>query len=332
MMRSKKTEQKQAVSVLLGVIGLLGVVGLSVPAQAMPILLPAGEIAKLDYIGAEFFLENPSTTNFQVDPGESFEGALLFTNITNGSGSKNLSGQLANKELTLHFKFTALRTFSTMDPANDLDHIDFGLVGDDFVRFYVGEGPTKNFDLSLLDPISLSSGFPPPLPLPARAEIPRDDIIAMANDGELWIEILPGDDFFESVNDRVPGTTPPFQTRNLAWQNITVNNTGYSFLPTEFFTSLGLPGISPDHVWDGNLHGDHAVQMAFTNEAFAFSPSFFMPNAANDATVFPNPDGFTFNIRGSFFLRAATPEPLTASMGLMSLAVLSAATRRRRWA
>lgn len=330
MMKPKTRGQRQMVRALLGAVLLQGVLGLSAPVQAMPIILPTG-IATLDYIGAEYFIDNNG--DFRVDPGDAFEGALLITNIGNGSRPNGQPGQLADKELTVHFRFTAERVYDTVNPN---DHIDFELVApDDFIRFYVGEGPTKNFDLSRFAPVDLSGGFPPPV-LPDNSTVPRSEIIDTANDGELWLEILPGAGFFESVNDEVPGRGGPFRTRNRAWMDVTVNNTGYSLLPTEFFTVLGLPGISPEHTWEEVPHDTgHPVQLGFINEAFAFPPSLFLGDGNGgvlNPLIDPNPDGFTFNIRGSFFVRTPIPEPITASMGLIGLAAIGLGARRRRWA
>lgn len=139
-------------------------------------------------------------------------------------------------------------------------HLEFA---PDFFRLFVGSGTTKNFDAA------------------------APDAVARATDGELLLEVLPGP-FFESVNDPINGAPT-----NRAWLNVTNNLTGYDLGDAQFPSLLGKDS---SHVFGGQRHGDHLVQMYFEN--------------------FPGPSDlaqYSFGIRGDVYLHPI-PEPSTFSL------------------
>jgi hypothetical protein len=194
-------------------------------ARAGSITLPVGRIAQLDYSGYETF--HDLNGNSVADAGDYFDGIAQFRAIKAQPGGPDLSGQLADKELTVHFRFTVI------GGSSGSGHLEFGLKPDDFFRLYVGEGAAKNYD--------------PTAP----------DAVARAIDGALWLAVEPGP-FFESVNDAQPGGA----TLNRAWMDLTTNNTGYELAAATFPSLLGR---DPSHTYLGEAHGDHAAQLYFEN-------------------------------------------------------------------
>jgi hypothetical protein len=256
----------------VGLLLVQAVLAFPATARAELITLPGYDIARLDYTGYETF--HDLNGNHIADAGDFFDGIVKFQSIKNAAGTIDLSGQLANKELTAAFRF------SVIGGSSSSGHIEFGLLPPDFFRLYVGTGATMNWD--------------PTAP----------DAVPRATDGDLWLAILPGP-FFESVNDRQPSGA----TLNRAWMNVAINNTGYGLAMVPFPTLLGE---DPTHTYQGQVHGDHAVQMYFENSVAG--PS--------------NVPGFTFQIFGPVFLEAV-PEPSTLTLaGLGALGLLGYARRR----
>jgi hypothetical protein len=200
---------------------------------ATPIItLPIGEATRLGYAGQELFVD--TNKNGRPDAGDVFEGVVSITAISGGASGTDLSAQLADREITSHFRF------SVTGNSGDFSHLEFGLLPGDSFNLFVGQGGSKNFDPS------------------------ASDAYARASDGQLWLGIQPGL-FFESVNDRqIDGST-----LNRAWADITANNTGYLLSP-EFLRTL--LGGDPQHFIGGQIHGDHAVQAIFDNRVAGFSP------------------------------------------------------------
>lgn len=217
---------------IIGAVLAGGVLGSPVTARAELITLPVGEIARLDYTGLETF--HDLNGNGVADAGDFFDGIVQFRSIGTATGTVDLSGQLAAAELTAQFRF------SVIGGSSSSGHIEFGLLPEDFFRFYVGTGVTKNYD--------------PTAP----------DALARATDGPLWLAILPGG-FFESVNDRLLNGA----TLNRAWMDLATNHTGYGFAAVPFPTLLGE---DPSHTYLGASRGDHAVPFYFENRVAGRSP------------------------------------------------------------
>lgn len=234
-------------------LGLAGLINLS---HALPFTLPSGEITRLSYVGQELFID--ANGNGLPERGDAFQGIVNISQIQGATTGDNFSSQLADKELTGHFRF------SITDHSSNFSHLEFGLLSGDFFNFYVGQGPSKNFDPS------------------------APDAYARASDGQFWLGIQPGG-FFESVNDGQPNGT----TLNRAWSDITINDTGY-FLHSDFLrTALGREA---QHIIGSQSHGDHSTQGIFDNQTAGFSP--FSPqftfNIFGEFDVFAVPEPSTW--------------------------------------
>ena len=211
----------------------LGLVGLSSECFAIPlIMLPAGEITHFTYAGQERFID--TNENDLIDAGDIFEGVVSINRILGATSGIDFSSQLADKEITSHFRF------SVTGNSTDFSHLEFGLLPGDSFDLYVGHGSSKNFDPS------------------------APDAYDRASDGQLWLGIQPGK-FFESVNDRQSDGT----TIGRAWLDITVNNTGYLFAPALLRTLLEKDA---QHSIGAHTHHDHSVQAIFDDRVAGFSP------------------------------------------------------------
>jgi hypothetical protein len=234
-----------------GLIGLLGVC-----AAAPIVMLPVGEITRLSYAGQELFID--TNNNGRPDTGDVFEGVVSVTAIAGAASGTDLSAQLADREITSHFRF------SVTGNSSDFSHLEFGLLPGDSFNLFVGQGGSKNFDPS------------------------ASDAYARASDGQFWLGIQPGV-FFESVNDRQSDGS----TLNRAWADITANNTGYLLTPEFFRTLLGR---NAQHDIGAQSHGDHSVQAVFDNQVAGFSPYFprFTFNIFGELDVYAVPEPATW--------------------------------------
>lgn len=202
----------------------LGLVGVSRVCFAIPlIMLPTGEITRFTYAGQERFID--TNENNLPDAGDIFEGVVSINQIRGATSGVDFSSQLADKEITSHFRF------SLTGNSADFSHLEFGLLPGDSFNLYVGQGSSKNFDPS------------------------APDAYDRASDGQLWLGIQPGV-FFESVNDRQSDGT----TLNRAWLDIAVNNTGYLLASDLLRTLLGKDA---QHSIGSHTHNDHSVQVIF---------------------------------------------------------------------
>src|SRR5687768_11808266 len=203
-MRRISMELKRGYSFARWIVGLgLGLLGLISPSQATPLLiLPTGEITRVSYTGDEVF--NDVNGNGLLDTGDVLEGVAAARRIQGATSGTDFSGQLADMELTSHYRF------SVIDHSSDFAHVEFGLLPGQFFNFYVGQGAAKNFDTS------------------------SPDAFARASDGELWLSIRP-ESFFESVNDKKADGT----MLNRGWANAAINRTGYTLNDDLLRTILG---------------------------------------------------------------------------------------------
>ena len=235
-------------------LGLGGV--LNVCHSTPLIVLPAGEITRLNYTGQELFID--SNNNKRPDAGDVFEGVISVNQISGATSGADFSGQLADKEITSHFRF------SITGNSSDFSHLEFGLLPGDSFNLYVGQVASKNFDPS------------------------APDAYARASDGQLWLGMQPGP-FFESVNDRQSDGT----TLNRAWADIAVNNTGYLLASDLLRTLLGKDAL---HSIGGQPHNDYSVQAIFDNRVAGLSPFFpqFTYNIFGEFDVFPVPEPATW--------------------------------------
>lgn len=235
----------------------LGLGGVLSVCHATPlIMLPVGEITRLNYAGQELFID--SNKNGRPDAGDAFEGVVSINQISGATSGADFSSQLADKEITSHFRF------SITGNSTDFSHLEFGLLPGDSFDLYVGQGSSKNFDPS------------------------APDAYARASDGQLWLGIQLGL-FFESVNDRQPNGT----TLNRAWADIAVNNTGY-LLASDFLRTL--LGKDAQHSIGGQAHNDYSVQAIFDNQVAGpspYSPQFTF-NIFGELDVFLVPEPATW--------------------------------------
>jgi PEP-CTERM putative exosortase interaction domain len=231
-------------------LGLASLVSLSHAAPL--IVLPAGEITRLSYVGQEFF--DDKNGNHLPDRGDVFKGVVNITQIHGVASGADFSSQLADNELTGRFHF------SIIDQSSDFSHLEFGLLPGDFFNFYVGQGSTKNFDPS------------------------ASNVYDRASDGQFWLGLKPGG-VFESVNDRQSNGS----TLNRAWADITVNNTGY-FLHSDLLRTI--LGKDAQHRVGSQFHGDHSTQAIFDNQVAGASsfPSQFTFNIFGEFDVFAVPE------------------------------------------
>ncbi|MGH8762734.1 MAG: hypothetical protein ACREUR_05810 [Nitrosospira sp.] len=235
-------------------LGLGGVFGV---CHATPLItLPAGEIARMNYTGQELFID--ANHNGRPDAGDAFEGIVSISQIWGATSGADFSSQLADKEITSHFRF------SVTGHSIDSSHLEFGLLPGDSFNLYVGQGSSRNFD-------------------PTAA-----DAYARASDGQLWLGIQPGS-FFESVNDRQPDGSP----LNRAWADVSVNHTGY-LLASDFLRTL--LGRDAQHYIGGQAHNDHRVQAIFDDRIAGLSPYFpqFTYGIFGEFDVFPVPEPATW--------------------------------------
>lgn len=230
---------------------LMAAISIDAAANQVPIRLPTNQIVQLDYAGIEYWNDTSpnGSPNFVVDTGDSFQGLLLIDRITGKRTGRDFSNQLYEKELIIHFKFCVV------DGPDENDHLEFDIC-DGFFRFYVREEPNEPL---VLDPMTYS----------------EEDMVALAETGSSWMEILP-DTLFQSVNDPDPnpisGTTG---TLNRAWSYISTNNTGYDLLSRRIRSRLGENG---DHLWRKYHRPDLKAPFTFDNHVNlppnfdAFSP------------------------------------------------------------
>jgi hypothetical protein len=231
----------------------LGLACLACLSHAAPlIVLPVGEITRLSYAGQEFF--DDRNGNHLPDRGDVFKGVVNITRIQGAASGADFSPQLADNELTGRFHF------SIIDQSSDFSHLEFGLLPGDFFNFYVGQGPTKNFDPS------------------------ASNAYDRASDGQFWLGLQPGG-VFESVNDRQPNGS----TLNRAWADISVNNTGY-LLETDLLRTI--LGRDAQHMVGSQSHGDHSTQAIFDNQVAGPSsfPSQFTFNIFGEFDIFAVPE------------------------------------------
>jgi len=235
----------------------LGLGGVLSVCHATPlIMLPAGQITRLNYAGQELFID--SNGNKRADAGDVFEGVVSINQILSTTSGADFSSQLADSEITSYFRF------SVTGNSIDFRHLEFGLLPGDSFNLYVGQGSSKNFDPS------------------------APDAYARASDGQLWLGIQPGL-FFESVNDRQSDGS----TLNRAWADIAVNNTGYSLASDLLRTLLGRDA---QHSIGDQTHSDHSVQAIFDNQVAGPSPYSpqFTYNIFGEFDIFPIPEPATW--------------------------------------
>lgn len=214
----------------------LGLLGLFSPSHAIPLLiLPTDQITRVSYTGHDVLYD--MNRNGQPDTGDIFEGIAAATHIHGAVTGTDLSNQLADAELTSHYRF------SVVGHSADFNHLEFDLLPGQFLNFYVGQGAAKNFDPSL------------------------PDAFARASDGDLWLSIQPGP-LFENVTDIQPDGRP----LNRVWADVSVNNTGYVLDQDLFRTILGKDSL---HEFRGQAHGDHLAHMIFDDRLAG--PSEFFP-------------------------------------------------------
>lgn len=249
-------ELKRGYSFARWIVGL-GLLGLISPNQATPLLiLPTGEIARVSYTGDEVF--NDVNGNGLLDTGDVLEGVAAAHRIEGTTSGTDFSGQLADLELTSHYRF------SVIDHSSNFAHLEFGLLSGQFFNFYVGRGEAKNFDPS------------------------SPDAFARASDGELWLSIRP-ESFFESVNDRKPDGT----MLNRGWADVAVNNTGYILSDSLLRALLGKNAL---HNLGGQSHDDHATHAIFDDQIQGVSPFFpqFTFNVSGEFNIFAVPEPSTW--------------------------------------
>lgn len=212
----------------VGVLSLMSSVCFATPS----IILPTGEITRLTYAGQERFID--SNNNGLPDAGDVFEGIISINQILGTASGADFSNQLANKEITSHFRF------SVTGNSSDYSHLEFGLLPGDSFNLYVGEGSSKDFDPSATNAYD------------------------RASNGQLWLGIQPGV-FFKSVNDKQSDGT----TLNRAWSDIAINNTDYLFASGLLRTLLGKDA---QHSIGSQTYNDYSVQSIFDNRVAALSP------------------------------------------------------------
>ncbi len=208
--------------------GLVLIIGLTVPAFAagpIELLQDEGEINKLKFVTYQNFTDSDKNG---LDEGDWFEGIFKAQSISNISGTKELTAQLSDVELTGHFKFSVAGVSA--------GHADLVLGATDFMRFYAGTGTDMNWD-------------------PAA-----DDAITRATDGKSWLSIEPPA-FFEGVSDSF-STSYSFTE---SWANVSLNNTGYTILP-QIYPTIFDP-IYPGHINMGTVHTDHPSDVYFQSLA-----------------------------------------------------------------
>ena len=228
-------ELKKGGSVTRWILGS-GLAGLVSLAHAMPlIILPPGEITRVGYTGHEVLYD--MNRNGRPDTGDILEGIATATYIHGAATRTDFSNQLADAELTGHYRF------SVVGHSDDFNHLEFDLLSGQFLNFYVGRDSAKNWDPS------------------------ASDAFARASDGDLWLSIQPGP-LFESVTDIQPDGRP----FNRIWANMSVNNTGYVLDQNLFRTILGKDSL---HESGGQLHGDHPAHVIFDDHLAG--PSEFFP-------------------------------------------------------
>ncbi len=222
------------------------ILAFSTPASAsMPIelLTHAGEINKLKFVNYENFYESETGEAGKVDNGDWFEGIFKVQSISNIPGSKDLTSQLNNTELTGHFKFSVV---GGSRPLYGAGHTDLALLsngGDnstDFLRFYSDSGTSMNWDPS--------AGV--------------SEAISRATNGELWLEVMPSatDFSYEGVTDYIRSSF----NFSESWADVTTNNTGYKILPQQFPAVFDSAYTS--HIFKGNSHGPHATDLYFSSK------------------------------------------------------------------
>jgi hypothetical protein len=119
--------------------------------HATPLItLPTGEITHLNYSGQELFVDK--NNNKRPDVGDVFEGVVSISQISGATSGADFSDQLADKEITSHFRF------SVTGNSSDFRHLEFGLLPGDSFNLFVGQGSSKNFDPSASDMPELRMG------------------------------------------------------------------------------------------------------------------------------------------------------------------------------
>ena len=239
-----------ALALLLGGAGRAG--------AEMLVTLPTNDITVMTYTGYETLIKVVQSRD--ILPGDRFTGIFIIQSITNASGTIDLSGQLATKEVTGAFSFTVT------GGSGSSGHLEFGLAPGDFFSAFVGTGATKDYDPT------------------------QPDAFQRATNGAPWVSIQPGS-FFVSVNDRIgPGGAPV----NRAWADVSQNDTGYALLPETFLDLLGKPA---ENTYGGVTHGDYAAQLDFENHpgptdlpAYSFKIGGFI---YVDAVTVPEPASLT---------------------------------------
>jgi hypothetical protein len=258
----------------------------------MPIelLTESGEINKLKFVNYENFFESETGTPDMVDEGDWFEGIFKVQSISNIPGSKDLTSQLNDIELTGHFKFSVV---GGSRPLFGAGHTDLALLGNglggggttDFLRFFTGSGSAMNWDPS--------AGV--------------TEAIAKATDGELWLEVMPTE-FYEGITDYITSSFNFSQS----WADVTTNNTGYTILP-QLYPAV-FDSMYSGHTYNGESHNKtlHETDLYFTSHT-----------SGSDI------EGWQIRSEDPLYI-AVAPEPLSSVLFLSGGAVLGFTVYRRQ--
>ena len=192
---------------LLVVISLLGFITLASASQPIELFTGFDEINKLKFVTYQNFHDTDANG---LDAGDWFEGIFKAQSITDISGTKELTAQLNDRELTGHFKFSVAGVSD--------GHADLAFGATDFMEFYTGSGANMNWDPAdvTLDPVT------------GVTEV--TEAIKRATDGDLWLSI--DSSSFEGSSDSFASS----YSFTEAWANVTTNLTGYTILPQTYPT------------------------------------------------------------------------------------------------
>lgn len=244
--------------------------------SAAPILLPDEKPAVIKYTNYEKVLQGTNSGNnpLAIDAGDKIVGILKVTSIDN-LFSSDQTFPISKYELTGAFQLSV--TSGSIPIGSSLGgHVDFGMsTGDYFQMFY---DSAKNFN--------------------AQAS----NSTALATDGNLWLEILPGTTY-NGYGDKTTGDSSVY---NKNWANITTNNTGYTIVKQLWPLAIGQ--VSP---------------------ASQYTDVYFESKVNDLLAANTYQEGWKFLSQDPLYI-TAVPEPSTVLMLSAGLLGLTIAARRRK--